>query len=77
MAAEERHRIMQRISDLVRARGITVLFTEHDMDAVFGYASRILAMDQGRLIADDTPDAVRNDARVQRVYLGAPEDGDA
>ncbi|MBO6948866.1 MAG: ABC transporter ATP-binding protein [Rhodospirillales bacterium] len=77
MAADERQKIMERISDLVRARGITVLFTEHDMDAVFGYASRILAMDQGRLIADDSPDAVRNDARVQRVYLGEPETGDA
>ncbi len=77
MAADERHRIMQRISDLVSARGITVLFTEHDMDAVFGYASRILAMDQGKLIADGAPDAIRNDARVQRVYLGEPEDGNA
>lgn len=77
MAADERQRIMERIDGLVRARGITVLFTEHDMDAVFGYASRILAMDQGRLIADDTPDTVRNDARVQRIYLGEPEDGDA
>ena len=77
MAADERQRIMERISGLVRARGITVLFTEHDMDAVFGYASRVLAMDQGRLIADDTPDAVRNDKRVQRVYLGEAEADDA
>lgn len=70
MASDERRRIMELVTALVRARGITVLFTEHDMDAVFGFADRILAMDQGRLIADGTPDAIRADARVQDVYLG-------
>lgn len=70
MASEERLRIMQMITTLVAARGITVLFTEHDMDAVFGFAGRVLAMDQGRLIADGDPDAVRADPRVQQVYLG-------
>lgn len=70
MASEERLRIMQMITTLVAARGITVLFTEHDMDAVFGFAGRVLAMDQGRLIADGPPDAVRADPRVQQVYLG-------
>ncbi|MGJ3261040.1 MAG: ABC transporter ATP-binding protein [Rhodospirillales bacterium] len=70
MASDERRRIMELVTALARARGITVLFTEHDMDAVFGFAGRVLAMDQGRLIADGTPDAVRADARVQEVYLG-------
>ena len=70
MASEERLRIMQMITTLVAARGITVLFTEHDMDAVFGFAGRVLAMDQGQLIADGDPDAVRADPRVQQVYLG-------
>ena len=68
---------MQTIARLVAARGITVLFTEHDMDAVFGFAGRVLVMDQGQLIADDTPDAVRRDAIVQQVYLGDAESGDA
>ena len=49
---------------------MTVLFTEHDMDAVFGYASRILVMDQGRLIADGTPEDIRQNPLVQSVYLG-------
>jgi branched-chain amino acid transport system ATP-binding protein len=77
MAADERLAIMQRISALVQARGITVLFTEHDMETVFGFADRVLAMDQGRLIADGTPEAVRADARVQEVYLGDVEDSHA
>jgi branched-chain amino acid transport system ATP-binding protein len=77
MAGAERKQIMQTIARLVAARGITVLFTEHDMNAVFGFAGRVLVMDQGQLIADDTPDAVRRDARVQQVYLGDAESGDA
>ncbi|WNK00807.1 ABC transporter ATP-binding protein [Thalassospiraceae bacterium LMO-JJ14] len=77
MAADERRKIMQMIQDLVSARGTTVLFTEHDMDAVFGFADRVLAMDQGQLIADASPDAVRADARVRRVYLGDVDDAHA
>lgn len=77
MAADERLRIMDLMTGLVRARGITVLFTEHDMDAVFGFAGRILAMDQGQLIADGSPEAVRADRRVQQVYLGETVNGDA
>lgn len=77
MAGDERLRIMQMIAGRVTARGITVLFTEHDMDAVFGFAGRVLVMDQGQLIADGTPDAVRADARVQEVYLGDTGDDHA
>ncbi|MBO6519497.1 MAG: ABC transporter ATP-binding protein [Rhodospirillales bacterium] len=77
MASNERLRIMELVTGLVRARGITVLFTEHDMDTVFGFATRILAMDQGQLIADGTPEAVRADRRVQQIYLGETESGDA
>ncbi len=59
---------------LVRAvadAGVTVLYTEHNMDAVFGVADRVLVLMQGRLVADGTPKAVARDARVQRDYLGA------
>jgi branched-chain amino acid transport system ATP-binding protein len=70
MAPAERVEIMARVTALVRERGITLLFVEHDMDAVFGHAERVLVLDRGRLIADGTPDRVRQDARVQAVYLG-------
>ena len=49
-----------------------MLFTEHDMDVVFGHADRVIVMDRGRIIAAGTPEAVRADARVQAVYLGSP-----
>lgn len=70
MAPAERGEIMARVTALVRARGIMLLFVEHDMDAVFGHAGRVLVLDRGRLIAQGTPDAVRADAQVQAVYLG-------
>ncbi len=77
MGRDERRAIMDLISGLVQVRGTTVLFTEHDMDSVFGYANRILVMDQGRLIADSSPDDIRQNELVQRIYLGDTEDHDA
>jgi branched-chain amino acid transport system ATP-binding protein len=61
---------MQLAANLAREERIAVLFTEHDMDVVFGHADRIIVLDRGRIIADGTPDAIRADARVQAVYLG-------
>jgi ABC-type branched-subunit amino acid transport system ATPase component len=68
---------MTLVVSLVRGRGATVLFTEHDMDVVFGTAERILVLHQGRVIAEGPPEAVRQDAEVQAVYLGEPEPGRA
>jgi len=70
MATAERHALMQLVSGISRAQGISVLFTEHDMDVVFGYADRIVVLDDGALIAQGTPAEIRADARVRSVYLG-------
>ncbi|CAO3351550.1 ABC transporter ATP-binding protein [Azospirillum melinis] len=70
MAPAERLALMALTAELVRERGLAVLFTEHDMDAVFGHATRVLVLDRGRLIAEGSPDRVRADPRVQSVYLG-------
>jgi branched-chain amino acid transport system ATP-binding protein len=45
---------------------------EHDMGVVFGLAEKIAVMVHGEVIAFDTPDAVRANARVQEAYLGSP-----
>ena len=58
---------------IARTRGLTVLFTEHDMDVVFAIADRIMVLHQGRVIADGAAAAVRADPQVQRVYLGEDE----
>ncbi|MBK1840927.1 ABC transporter ATP-binding protein [Azospirillum sp. YIM B02556] len=70
MAPAERLALMALTAELVRERGLAVLFTEHDMDVVFGHATRVLVLDRGRLIAEGSPDQVRADPRVQSVYLG-------
>nr|WP_310114985.1 ABC transporter ATP-binding protein [Azospirillum sp. BE72] len=70
MAPAERLALMALTAELVRERGLAVLFTEHDMDAVFGHATRVLVLDRGRLIAEGSPDQVRANPRVQSVYLG-------
>ena len=71
MAQRSRGRLMQVAADLARRDGIAVLFTEHDMDVVFGFADRVIVLDHGRVIADGSPAEVRADAMVQAVYLGS------
>lgn len=70
MSSSARTEIIELVVRIAEERKMTVLFTEHDMEAVFGFASRILVMDQGRLIADGAPDEIRQNAMVQSVYLG-------
>jgi ABC-type branched-subunit amino acid transport system ATPase component len=70
MAPGERTALMRLVVELAAARKMAVLFTEHSMDVVFGFARRVLVLSSGRLVADGVPDAVRADPEVRRVYLG-------
>ena len=70
MAPRSRARLMRVAADLARSDRIAVLFTEHDMDVVFGFADRVIVLDRGKVIAEGAPDAVRADPRVRAVYLG-------
>jgi len=70
MSPRSRAELMRVARDLARADAIAVLFTEHDMDVVFGFADRVIVLDHGKVIAQGTPDEVRANARVQAVYLG-------
>lgn len=70
MAPAERSALMALVAGIARGEGIGVLFTEHDMDAVFAHADRILVLVRGEIIARGTPKEVRADPEVQRVYLG-------
>lgn len=60
-----------RIIKTVRDSGIGVLLVEHHTDFVFRICSRVTTLDRGRLIKHGTPDEVRTDPEVVRVYLGA------
>ncbi len=72
MAPRERAVPLRLAQSLARNDGIAVLFTEHDMDIVFGHADRVIVLDRGEIIAEGSPDAIRADPRVQSVYLGTP-----
>lgn len=71
MAPSERTALMTLVTRIARERSIGVLFTEHDMDAVFAHADRILVLNRGELIAEGSPAQVRANAEVKAVYLGA------
>jgi len=70
MAPEERQALMQLAAGLARSEKMAVLFTEHDMDAVFGFADRVIVLHGGEVIAAGAPQAIRQDPRVREVYLG-------
>jgi branched-chain amino acid transport system ATP-binding protein len=63
--------LMRRLSEDM---GITILFCEHDMSMVFSIARTLMVMQQGSTLIQGSPEAVRNDHRVQEAYLG---EGDA
>jgi branched-chain amino acid transport system ATP-binding protein len=70
MSAQETHQTMELIGKITREKGLTLLFTEHDMEVVFSISQRIMVLHQGRLIAGGTPEEVHENPEVQKVYLG-------
>tara|TARA_Y100000031_G_scaffold50530_1_gene57934 strand:+ start:281 stop:1039 length:759 start_codon:yes stop_codon:yes gene_type:complete len=70
MSPQETASSIELIERVTRERGLTLLFTEHDMDMVFSISQTVTVMHQGRIIASGTPREVRSNENVQRVYLG-------
>ena len=73
VSTREKAPIMDTISAVVRSEGISAAIIEHDMDVVFSYSDRIVAMHQGAILADGTPDQIRRDERVLTTLIGTPE----
>jgi branched-chain amino acid transport system ATP-binding protein len=70
VSTREKAPIMDIITQVVRSGGITAVIVEHDMDVVFTYCPRIVAMHQGSILADGTPDQIRSNAQVTANMLG-------
>ena len=69
MSKSETRRFIELIREVTV--GKTLLTVEHDMGVVFGLADKIAVLVYGEVIAFDTPEAVRANARVQEAYLGS------
>ena len=70
VSTREKAPIMDIITSVVKSGGITAVIIEHDMDVVFTYCPRIVAMHQGAILADGTPDQIRNNEQVTANLLG-------
>jgi branched-chain amino acid transport system ATP-binding protein len=70
MSGEETHETMNLVKRLNQEMELTILFTEHDMAVVFGYARRLTVLHQGSIIAEGAPEEVRSNEMAQKIYLG-------
>jgi branched-chain amino acid transport system ATP-binding protein len=70
MSPSDRAQAVRLISQVRDKYGLTLLLTEHDMEVVFGLATRLTVLHHGEIIASGEPHSVRADARVREVYLG-------
>ncbi|KPP87734.1 MAG: branched-chain amino acid transport system ATP-binding protein [Rhodobacteraceae bacterium HLUCCO07] len=70
MSPSDRAEAVRLVSQVRERYGLTLLLTEHDMEVVFGLATRLTVLHHGEIIASGEPHEVRADARVREVYLG-------
>ena len=71
VSTAEKSAIMEILVTASRRMGLkAIIQVEHDMDIVFGYSDRIVALHQGKVLADATPAAIRADARVVDMVIG-------
>jgi len=75
MNPEETEGMVELIRDLDRETDTAFFLTEHDMNVVFSIAERILVLNRGRIIADDSPQGIAANEEVQSAYLGSEGDG--
>jgi branched-chain amino acid transport system ATP-binding protein len=66
----ERQAVMGLMRKLSGERRTTFVIIEHDMDVVFSLSQRIVVMNHGEVLADGTPDAIRENRAVREIYLG-------
>ena len=71
LSVEETENVAFWIDDIKNDLGIAVLMVEHDMSLVTEVSDRVMAMNDGKAIAEGTSDEVQNHPDVLRAYLGA------
>ncbi len=70
MALEEVPSILELLKQIKIRRDKTILLVEHKMDVLMALSDSITVLHEGRLIADDTPEAISKNKEVQQAYFG-------
>ena len=70
LSSEETDDVGFWLEDIKHDLGVTLVMVEHDMNLVGSIADRVMAINDGRLIAIGTPDEIRDNQEVQQAYLG-------
>ena len=71
VSTADKHAVMEILVGAARQIGLrAIIQVEHDMDIVFGYSDRVIALHQGKILADASPAAIRADARVVDTVIG-------
>ncbi|HEX9191538.1 MAG TPA: ABC transporter ATP-binding protein [Candidatus Deferrimicrobiaceae bacterium] len=70
MSRFESRETVELLRTISREQGLTLVFTEHDMDIVFGISEKIVVLQQGIVIADGTPASIKANSQVRKAYLG-------
>ena len=63
--------IIDRLISVNKDYGITLLVIEHNMKVIMNLAQRVFCLAHGQMLANGTPDEIKNDKRVLDAYLGA------
>ncbi len=69
LAAHEVERLVKLIFAL-KKQGLTLFIVEHNMPFIMSLSERIVVLDEGKKIAEGTPDEIKNNERVIKAYLG-------
>ena len=69
LAAHEVDQLIRLVYRL-KSRGLTIFIVEHNMPFVMSLSERVVVLDEGKKIAEGTPDEVRNNKEVIKAYLG-------
>lgn len=70
VSAKEKFQVMDTLVQALREAGVTALFVEHDMDVVRRYATRVLVLSNGRILADGPPAEILEDSEIRLAVTG-------
>ena len=74
MGPEEREQMIETVYGLWKKGGLTVVLIEHDMEIVFRVSQYIHVLSYGKLLAEGSPEEIRNNPAVIEAYLGKPRE---